>query len=319
MDLRVLRYFVAIADAGSFTAAASRVCVAQPALSRHIRELESELGVALIRRLPRGVRLTAEGAALYESAMRMLNEAERVRSLLVDRGAVADTTVTVGTSPTLGRVVVPGLFERCHRSSTGVTLKVREAFTPVLLDWLHRGLIDIAIATSPDTDKPFALHPLVGEPFALVCPAAQCRPAVVTPEELSGIPVLMTSLHRSIVERQLGLLGARLNVQAEIDSVDSIRELVLRGPWSTVMPVSVFAADPQSLLAVTLSEVSGIPMSRILTLASRIEPRQAAGIEVVKDLVRCEFSELASRGVFSLAAHHRPPAAVRFVRGPQRA
>ncbi len=256
-----------------------------------------------MQRLPRGVRLTVEGAVLHESAVRMLDEAERVRHRLGDGDARARQTVTLGTSPTLGRVVVPALFERGRKSSAGVSLRMREAFTPVLLDWLQRGHVDIAIVTNPDTDRALSLQPLIGEPFALVCPAGQRRPGVVTPAQLSSIPVLMTSLHRGIVERQLGRLGARLNVQAEIDSVDSIRELVMGGAWSTVMPVSVFSSDLASRRAVTLSEVSGIPLNRILMLATRIEPGQSAAIELVRALVREEFAELAARGVFSI----RPP------------
>lgn len=300
MDLRVLRYFVAIADAGSITAAANRVCIAQSALSRHVRELEADLGVTLIRRLPRGVRLTAAGAALYQSATRMLEEATRVRSLLADRENLSDLNVIVGTSPTLARVLVPGLIERCERSPTGLLVTVREAFTPMLLEWLHRRLIDVALVTNPDPDEPLSLRPILGEPFALVCPAAYDRPAVVTPEELSDIPLIMTSLHRRIVERQLGMLGARLQLQSVIDSVDSIRELVMRGRHATIMPVSVFASDSRIRHTVTLSEVSGIPLSRILTLAMRNELRPSAGVVVLRELILAEFNELAARGVFSI-------------------
>lgn len=300
MDLRVLRYFVAIADAGSITAAAERVCIAQSALSRHIRELEADLGVTLIRRLPRGVRLTAAGAALYQSATRMLEEASRIRSLLADRENLSDLNVIVGTSPTLARVLVPGLIERCSQSPTGLLVTVREAFTPMLLDWLHRRLIDVAVVTNPDPDDPLSFRPILGEPFALVCPASQGRSPVVTPEELSRVPVILTSLHKRIVERQLNLLGARLQVHSVIDSVDSIRELVMRGQHSTIMPVSVFASDSKIRHTVTLSEVSGIPLSRILTLATRNEQRPSAGVVVLRELILAEFTDLAARGVFSI-------------------
>jgi LysR family nitrogen assimilation transcriptional regulator len=302
MDLRVLRYFVAIADAGSITAAASRVCVAQSALSRHIRGLEEDLGTTLIRRLPRGIRLTAAGAALYQSATRMLDEAAHVRGLLADRESLSDLNVIVGTSPTLARVLVPGLIERCGRSPTGLAVTVREAFTPMLLEWLHRRLIDVAVVTNPDPDEPLSFRPILGEPFALVCPAAQGRGSVVTPEELSRIPVILTSLHKRIVERQLAMLGARLQIHSVIDSVDSICELVMRGGYSTIMPVSVFASDSRVRHMVTLSEVSGIPLSRILTVATRNEPRPSAGVVVLQELIVSEFTALASRGVFSVVS-----------------
>jgi LysR family transcriptional regulator, nitrogen assimilation regulatory protein len=82
MNIKALRYFVAIADAGSFTAAALAIPIAQPALTRQIRDLEADLGVSLLLRLPRGVRLTQAGVTLYESANLILKEVERVREKL---------------------------------------------------------------------------------------------------------------------------------------------------------------------------------------------------------------------------------------------
>jgi LysR family nitrogen assimilation transcriptional regulator len=168
MNLRALRYFVAIADAGSFTAAAAAVSVAQPALTRQLRELEADLGVQLLQRLPRGVRLTHAGVTLYESAQRMLAEAARVRQLLANRDRAAQATVVLGASPTLTRVLLPGLFEACLRAVSGIQLRAREAFTPQLLDWVERGVVVMAIVTNPQPGRPQSLTPLLREPFALV-------------------------------------------------------------------------------------------------------------------------------------------------------
>ena len=230
MNLRAPRYFVAIADAGSLTAAAAAVSVAQPALTRQLRELEADLGVQLLLRLPRGVRLTPAGVTLYESAQRMLAEAARVRQLLASRSHTDQkSAVVLGASPTLTRVLLPGVFESCLGAVSGIQLRAREAFTPALLDWLERGVIDMAIVTNPEPGRPLSLYPLLGEPFALVShPSLKIGP-VVSVRQLANIPLLMTTLHHKLVDRQLLPLGARLRLLAEIDSVDSIRELVLRG------------------------------------------------------------------------------------------
>lgn len=300
MDLRALRYFVAIADAGSFTAAAANIRIAQPALSRHVRELESELGVALIRRTARGALLTQEGATLYEAARRILAEAAQVKSQLMERALSSQVTVVVGASPTLGRVLLPGLFERCSSSLAEFRLSVREAFTPILSEWLERGLIDVAIVTNPEASPAYVLHPLCGEPFALVTAAARRVAPIVSVSQLAAIPLLMTSFHRSIVERQLAVVGGRLNVHAEIDSVDSIRELVLQGRWTTLMPVSVFF-DQRASGTVAISEISGVQLNRLLMLATRNEAKAAPGIALVKDLIRSECAQLVGKGVFSLS------------------
>lgn len=301
MDLRALRYFVAIADAGSLTAAAAAIQIAQPALTRQLRELEADLGVQLLQRMPRGVRLTPAGVTLYESAQRILAEATRVRQKLARRTDDADKTVLLGASPTLARVLLPGLFESCQRSLGGIELRTREAFTPALLDWLERGLIDMAIVTNPEAGRPLALQPLLGEPFALISHISRHIGPVVSVNQLSRIPLLMTSLHRGIVERQLLPLGKQLNIQAEIDSVDSIRELVHRGQWATIMPVSVFKA-PRAADDIVMSEVSGVQLNRLLVLATRIESRDNSAIPVIQEMIEAEFSRLARRGVFSFAS-----------------
>jgi LysR family nitrogen assimilation transcriptional regulator len=301
MNLRTLRYFVAIADAGSLTAAAAAIPIAQPALTRQLRELEADLGQQLLQRMPRGVRLTQAGVTFYESAQRILTEAARVRQKLARRKDNVAATVVLGASPTLARVLLPGLFEVYQRSLGGIELRVREAFTPALLDWLERGVIDMAIVTNPEPRPALTLQPLLGEPFALISHRSLNIGPIVSVNQLARIPLLMTSLHRGIVERQLLRLGKELNVQAEIDSVDSIRELVLRGRWATIMPVSVFK-DSRAADEVVMSEVSGVQLNRLLVLATRIEPRDNSAMPVIQELIESEFSRLAQRGIFSFGS-----------------
>ncbi len=300
MNLRALRYFVAIADAGSLTAAAAAVNIAQPALTRQLRELENDLGVPLLLRLPRGVRLTPAGVTLYESAQRMLAEAARVRQLLAKRLDEQQSPVVLGASPTLARVLLPGLFEACQRAVSGIELRAREAFTPTLMDWLERGMIDMAILTNPEPGRPLSLHPLMGEPFALVSHPSLGVEPVVSARQLTGLPLLMTTLHRGLVDRQLQPLGLRLQVRAEIDSVDSIRELVLRGPWATVMPISVFK-EPATAQRVRISEISGVQLNRLLVLASRIENLGNASMAAVRDIIESEIARLGREGIFSFS------------------
>jgi LysR family transcriptional regulator, nitrogen assimilation regulatory protein len=300
MNLRALRYFVAIADAGSLTAAATAISIAQPALTRQLRELEADLGVQLLQRMPRGVRLTQAGATLYESAQRMLAEAARVRQQLARTQASGEATVVLGASPTLARVLLPRLFSNYQQSLGGIQLRAREAFTPALLDWLERGMVDMAIVTNPEAGRSLALHPLLGEPFALVSHTALKIGQVVSVSQLGRIPLLMTSLHRNIVERQLLPLGGHLNVQAEIDSVDSIRELVLQGRGATVMPVSVFK-EPRAPSTICMSEISGVQLNRLLVLATRIERHDNTALPAVQAMIESEFSRLARRGVFSFS------------------
>jgi LysR family nitrogen assimilation transcriptional regulator len=294
MHLRTLRYFVAVADAGSMTAAAAAIPIAQPALTRQMRDLEAELGAPLLQRLPRGVRLTSAGVSVYESAQRMLAEAARMQQRVARSMPSRATTVVLGASPTLARLLLPGLMERCVKRVDGIALRSREAFTPALLEWLQRGIVDMAVVTNPDSAPALSLQPLLAEPFALVSHVDMRIP--------SKIPLLMTSLHRSIVERQLLNAGKQLNVLSEIDSVDSIRELVSRGGWATIMPVSVFKVYGKTPPSITLSEISGVQLSRNLMLASRTDSRPNPALLLMQELIDAEFSLLSRNGAFSFAA-----------------
>lgn len=302
MDLRTLRYFVAAADAGSLNAAAAAISVAQPALTRSIRQLEQELGVKLLQRTPRGVHLTAAGATLYAAAQRMLREAQGVRRALEQQGSAQESSVTLGAPPTLARVLVPGIFETCQRK-IGMKLAVRESFTPVLWEWLAKGLIDVAVITKTDTVNrlPAMLQPLLAEPFALVTQKSQRAGRIVRVTDLPRFPLLMTTLHRGIVSHEIAALGIQLNVEAEIDSVDCIRELLLRGHGATLMPISVFK-QPRMGSTLTVSEVSGIQLNRQLLIATRIENEQRPLIAALKDLIVEEAGVLTGEGAFSFSS-----------------
>lgn len=309
MHLKTLRNFITVADSGSLTAAAAAIPLAQPALTRQMRELEEEMGVALLQRLPRGVRLTQAGVSFYESAQRILAELGRLRQQLASNQGHAQATVVLGVSPTLARVLLPGLFEKCQDSLEGVGLRTREAFTPALLEWLERGVIDMAIVTNPPPMRSVALQPLLGEPFALVSHPSMRVGPVVSVSQLTRMPLLMTSLHRRIVEHQMSALGKPLNLQAEIDSVESICELLDRGRWATIMPISVFKQSRQYRHLV-LSEISGVQLNRMLVMATRIEPRPQAAQARVQELIEAEFSRLTRLGVFSFATQSGLPPAV---------
>ncbi|MBS3997112.1 MAG: LysR family transcriptional regulator [Hydrogenophaga sp.] len=305
MNLRTLRYFVAVADAGSLTAAAAAIPIAQPALTRQVRELEAQLGVPLFNRLPRGVRLTQAGVILYESAQRILQEADQLRQRLARQLDGTRSTVVLGVPPTLSRIMLPGLFEQCLATLPDLELKTREAFTPTLLDWLERGLIDMAVVTNPESGRALNLTPLLGEPFTLVTPARMHMPPTVSLAQLERLPLLMTTLHHDLVEKQLRPLGKRLPVRALIDSVDSIREMVALGNWATIMPVSVFKDAGADLV---MSEITGVQINRLLVLACRREPQNDRAMRLIEEMVEQQFRRLIADGVFSLYAH-RPPVA----------
>lgn len=300
MDLRGIRYFVQIAELGSITRAAQHLRVAQPALSRHVRALEAELGVSLMVRLPRGVRLTTAGRQFLDHCQRILRELGRAQDALRTGGAVAQGQVILGVSPTTGPLLLPGVVERMRRQCPQIQLKVVEAFSNQLYDWLLAGRADVAILTNPVHSRVMRVTPLSSEPIVVFSQEqAQSDRQFITVADLARTPVVSTEAIRMIADEQLQRYGVRISVASEIDAVEAIRRLVLRGTSMALMPVSTFHED------ITARRLAAWPVvdaniHRILTLAQPAERRPSAAIDEIAQIVAAEVRALGDSGVFSL-------------------
>lgn len=319
MDLRGIRYFVQIAELGSMTRAAQHLRVAQPALSRHIRVLEKELGVALMVRLPRGVRLTTAGRQFLDRCQRILRELGRAQDELRSGSATAQGQVILGVSPTTGPMLLPGMVERMRRQCPQISLKVVEGFSNQLYDWLLAGRADVAILTNPSNSRAMRVTALNSEPIVVV---AQRQAGVarrfITAAELARTAVVSTEAIRIIVDEQLQRHDARVRVEAEIDSVEAIRRLVLRGTSMALMPVSTFHEDlaARRLVAWPIVDAN---IHRILTLAQRAERRPSAAIDEVAQIVAAEVRALGDDGIFSLPGTTSVTASQKKIRNQEKA
>ena len=145
MELRHLRYFLAVGEAGNFTKAAARLRVAQPALSRQVKDLEDEIGVVLMWRSPRGVTLTAEGKLFLEEVRELLKRTdesvERVRALA--RGEYGE--LHVGYAPTLAVEILPPGIEAFRKSLPGVKVLLHDLTNDELITGLRNGTLELAI------------------------------------------------------------------------------------------------------------------------------------------------------------------------------
>src|SRR5262245_17623921 len=149
MDFKEMRYFAHVARAGSFSRAADELRIAQPALSRQIRKLEDRLGVSLLVRHGRGVRLTSAGALLLEGVEALGDQLNRLDERVRSGGDAAVGHVSLGVPPAAGLLVVPPTVERFAAQWPQVTLHVREGISSSLQEWLLDGRIDIAVLHTP--------------------------------------------------------------------------------------------------------------------------------------------------------------------------
>lgn len=170
MELHQLRYFCAVAKTGSFSRAAEHSHVSQPSLSQQIMKLEDELGARLFDRLGRSVRLTELGKIFLPRATAILHELEAARGEVVERRESVSGGVIVGVIPTVAPYFLPQLLATFARKFPQVRLTVVEEITPVLLDGLRAGSIDVTILALPVRGHEFEATPLLTEPLFAVLP-----------------------------------------------------------------------------------------------------------------------------------------------------
>jgi LysR family nitrogen assimilation transcriptional regulator len=302
MELRSLQYFVQVADEGSITRTADKIGIAQPAISRHIQHLEQELGTQLLTRLPRGVRLTSSGRDFLDYARTIVLDVSRASEHVRGKARSAHGTVVMGTSPTLAPLLLPGCVALARQQCPGLTLKVIEGFTPQLLDALLTGRLDLALMTNPPRTTSLALTPICSEPLVVVSPpgARGTRHAFSLPE-LGATPFIMTVGIRTLVEQQLAAFGVGLRVEAEVDSVEAIRRLLVSGIGMSIMPVSAFHDEIRAGQLVAYP-VEGANLHRILILARPAAEARSAAIGEIEHIVRGEMARLLKEGFFRMPA-----------------
>jgi DNA-binding transcriptional LysR family regulator len=168
LDLRKLRYFVAVAEELNFGRAAERLHIAQPVLSRQIRSFEDELGAQLFIRDSRGTQLTTSGKQLLEDATFLLSEAKALQQRL-SRAADPPATVSVGVMPGLFATAAAAAFEADNPSCRAIVVQVGWADQ---VDVIHRGEVDVVYAREPIDHHGLGTAPLLEEPRVVVLPAA---------------------------------------------------------------------------------------------------------------------------------------------------
>jgi LysR family hydrogen peroxide-inducible transcriptional activator len=172
MEIHQLRYFCAVARNGTFTRAAQTERVAQPSLSQQIAKLEAELGAKLFDRLAKSARLTPFGAAFLPKAEQILRELSEAKTEILEMTGKDKGLVTLGAIPTVAPYFLPSVLGSFSRLHPAITINIVEDTTPVLLERLHAGSLDLVVAALPLDSPDLLSKPLFSEPFFLVLPAS---------------------------------------------------------------------------------------------------------------------------------------------------
>jgi DNA-binding transcriptional LysR family regulator len=278
-ELRLVRYWVAVAEEGNITRAAERLHVSQPALSSAVKQLEAQLGVALLDRSDRVLRVTPAGEQLLTSGRALLSEADRVFEEVRARDRAVVGRLRIGMTPTARYGLGPSLLAACAERASGVMLYPAEDATGALLREVRSGRLDLAVlfCFAGGVDG-VVVEPLVSEPAVVHLRSDHllASRASVALEELSGEVFLVAEGGDSdgFTARVFELCRARgfeprvrpdpypdLGLQAVREGLGVV--LYVRGAFPESMPGSAF---------VPVSPSTGFPFS----LAWRDAPRSGA-------------------------------------------
>ena len=170
MDLRQLRYFVAVAERGGFAAAASTLNIAQSALSRHVKELERELGGALLERGARGVTVTESGKVLLARGRWLFGTIDDIKAEVRTENREPSGTVRLGAPSSLAEILYAPLAQLFVKRFPRVRLELSEGLTEGMCDRLLRGELDLAVVTTPQPNDHLDYETLVVEQVFLIGP-----------------------------------------------------------------------------------------------------------------------------------------------------
>ena len=279
MDLRQLRYFTVLAAQQHFGRAADVLHIAQPALTRQIQILETELGVQLFERHPRGASLTEAGVFLMGRAEFLLRYAQQLRDDMGTHQSEPAGVVAVGLSPGMAPLLAVPLMLRIQNRFPAVRLRFVEGFAPTLHQMVLKGEVDLAVLNGSVRANDLVMEPLLREQMCLIGRSGDPRldRDQISVADLAGMPLVMTGLAKSGVRLELEAVAAREGTQletlVEVESLDVAKRLVLAGIGLTVHFAAVVHDDVQArrlaavpidslFLSRTIARAAGRPVSR---------------------------------------------------------
>jgi len=293
MELRQLRYFVGVSEAGSLLKASARLHVAQPALGQQIAALEQELGARLFDRSSRGVTLTEAGKTFLEHAKVVLADVERARGAVRESTAAPSGEVAIGLPTTVALIATVPILKACRERLPQVRLKLVEAYSGFVHEWLLSGRLDLALLYGDQPEPALAKRALLDDRLAFISGVrGATAPRTMKLAALAQWPLVLPGREhglRRIIDEACAREGITLEVIAEIESLPSVKRAVEAGLGHTILPLGA-VAEEVAAGRLSASPIDGPAMPRRVVCATNMTrpttPAAAAVIELVAEVIR---------------------------------
>lgn len=239
LHLDHLRAFVTVAELGSFTAAAGRLQLTQPAVSLQVRQLERQLGTPLVERVGRVVRPTPAGEALLVHAARIEAALDGALDAVSRHRAAGGGRLRLGTGATACIYLLPPVLKRLRQRFPDLDLTVTTGNTADIVKAIDTNQLDLGLVTLPVAGRHLEVTPVLRDEFVLVAPRGMALPRRITAAALAGRPVLLFEPGgntRRITDAWLARAGVPLRPAMSLGSVEAIKALVGAGLGCAVIP-----------------------------------------------------------------------------------
>lgn len=296
MTLTELRYIVAVARERHFGRAAEKCFVSQPTLSVAVKKLEDELGVQLFERGPGELTITPAGTRVIEQAQRVLEEAEKVKTLAKSAADPLEGPLALGVIFTIAPYLLPQLIPVLRRRAPKMPLVIEENYTATLSERLKRGDVDAAIVALPFDEPGIIVTPLYDEPFvvALAKTHPWAKRKTISPDELARESLLLLGTGHCFRDQVLNACPAlnrssatpgSLQKTVEGSSLETIRLMVASGLGITVLPASAVPVKRAANDLLTYIPFSRPVPDRRVVLASRSSFPRGPALAVIRDAI----------------------------------
>jgi LysR family hydrogen peroxide-inducible transcriptional activator len=291
MNLRDLRYLVALAEHRHFGRAAEASFVSQPTLSTQIKKLEDELGVALVERTPRKVLLTEVGREIAQRAREVLNEVEQIKAIARRTLDPESGTVRLGIFPTLGPYLLPHVVPRIRARFPRLELLLVEEKTEIVLRMLREGRLDAGVLALPIHDDQLHAEFLFEEPFLLAVPEQHelSRRKALKLDDLSDQSLLLLEDGHCLRDQALEvchLAGASEKTGFRATSLETLRQMVAANVGITLLPTLAVQPPVAHSENVHLLPFRGAAPSRRIAMVWRKSSAMAVFLKKLAGVLR---------------------------------
>lgn len=250
LSLQQLRSFAEVVDRGSFSAAAARLKLTQPAVSLQIRNLERQLAVRLIERAGRRVTPTPAGRRLLEHVRRIEEECAVAIGHMQDYREHKLGRISIGTGATACIHLFPALLAGLRQRHPGLDISVSTGDTPELLDSVEASRLDLALVTLPAARRNLLIREVVQDPLVAVFPPHLSVPArLLGPRDLQDRQLLLYDQGgtiRTVIDGWFVSGGVRVKPEMELGSFEAMKRIVMSGVGCSILPSMTIARDEQA-------------------------------------------------------------------------